>query len=266
MHELAGGMVDDILALFSARRTQGSTTGGETGHAGVAMTVFRPANPSLHLYRVEIPWVEHTGPLLLATPRRRRLATATAGARGQEITEDLLNLRIQADFSGTYLAQHLWRLSARSTKRESGPQCHFSWPGWEMLVLPTGLDKRQGDNQNAILDISCQGAEGRLAISYLPSGPPATRDEWHHDLIRTLLEILALLRKGRGVLYLCLDGKSTAAFLPAALSILGRPEVHPQKALYPLQAAGLGLTPYQYGLFVGMGERGWELSVPGRWQ
>jgi len=36
--------------------------------------------------------------------------------------------------------------------------------------------------------------------------------------------------------------------------------------LYPLQTAELGLNPYQYGVFVGMGERGWEPSFPGRWQ
>jgi len=230
------------------------------------MTVFRPANASLDLYRVEIPWVEHTGPLLLATPRRRRVATATPGARERDIFEALLNLRIQAEFYETSVAQHLWTLNARLTRRESSPQGHLSWPGWEMLVLPSSLEKHQGDNQNPISDVFCQGAEGRLAIRYLPSKPPADRDEWHHGFMRTLLEILTLLKKGRGVLYLCVEGKSTAAFLPAAMSILGRPEVHPHKALYPLQAAELGLNPYQYGVFVGMGERGWEPSVPRRWQ
>jgi hypothetical protein len=133
-----------------------------------------------------------------------------------------------------------------------------------VLVLAASRKNQDGENQEAMSDVFGQGAGERLAIRYLPSKPPADRDEWHHGLIRTLLEILTLLKEGHGVMYLCTEGKNTAAFLPAALSILGDPEVHPHKALYPLQASGLGLNPYQYGVVVGMGERGWDPPVSGR--
>lgn len=219
------------------------------------MTASLLANPTLHLHLVQVPWVEYPGTLLLASPRKRRPVGAASGLWEREILEALLELRTKSYFDKNCKTQSTWELEAYSGRPNTESEGSLAWPGWQQVVLPFREDSKgtPSCNPNAWKDLLKEFGASGSDYQGLPTHLPATALDWPHDLKGTLGRILALLQQGAGVIYLDLEPKGTAAFLPAALAQLGDPTVHPHIALYPVSR--LGLSPYQYGVLVGMGAR-----------
>lgn len=223
------------------------------------MSTSRMADPTLHLTRVQVPWGEHTGKLMLATPRIRRSVKPASGTWERSIFEALLGLRTKADFHQKQEAQDLWKLSAPRTSTSGSGARSFFWPGWDHLILPfpplngSGRPSRGMEGWYQLLE---ESGQEHLPISFLPTTPPNGIESWPHGLLHTVREAHQILQEGGGnVLYLDVDHRGTAAFLPAALSLLSDPMVHPQKAVHGLLHAGLGLSPFHFGVLLGMGER-----------
>jgi hypothetical protein len=214
------------------------------------------ANPTLHLTRIQTPWGNQNGKLMLGTPRRRRPAKGVPGAWEREIFEALLDLRIKADFQQKQEAQDLWKLSASSGRYDGSGEGNFYWPGWDQLILPFDSTENLGPDHksNAWAQLLIEAHEASLPISYLPTAPPNDITAWPHEVRRTLDDAYRILQGGGNVLYLDLDRRSTAAFLPAALALMGDKTVHPHKAIYGLLHAGLGVSPFHYGFLLGSPE------------
>lgn len=213
------------------------------------MPTPRTANPLLHLHRIRVPWVSYPGTLLVATPRRRAPREGQDGWQ-KGILEALCWLQNKVVFQLAPVNQVVDGLDPYPVRKESSERETLVWPGWDSLILPSEWR-------------SCgpTAPEGTL-IDYLPVAPPADPLDWEHQfqwaVEVTVPGLLKQLQGGRGAIYFCPEGMATAGLLPALLSLLGDPMVHPHKVVYPLGQAGLGLTPFQHGILLGLSLGNWR--------
>lgn len=213
------------------------------------MPTPRTANPLLHLHRIRVPWADYPGTLLLATPRRRAPREGQDGWQ-KNLLDAIYGLQNKAMFRLAWLNGVVDRLDADSTREDTSEGETLVWPGWESLILPSEWRPCEPN-----------GPEG-TQIDYVPVAPPADPLDWDHQIQWavevTIPRLLKQLQGGRGAIYLCPEGMATAGLLPALLSLLGDPMVHPHKVVYPLGQAGLGLTPFQHGILLGLSLGNWR--------
>lgn len=218
------------------------------------MSGSRTAHPVLHLARVQVPWLELKGKLMLAAPRRIRNSKSDVQSREEWVFEALMGLKSKAEFHQTCLSQGFWTLGGMSSRNSGSPETIFSWSGWDHLVLPFSAPQ-EGEASQAGSEWSrlLQGvAQPDLNIHFLPPSPPKGAESWPHEVWWTIKQVQQALQAGKNVLYLDQDCWSTSAFLPSAMALLGDSMLHPHKAVYGLVHGGLGMTPFQYGILVGM--------------
>lgn len=221
----------------------------------------RKAHPLLHLYRISVPWSRYPGTLLLATPRRRPPRTNQEGWQNS-IMDAIYELRSKVVFNLVSESQVRDRLEPWSLREETSKGEHLYWPGWETLILPSGWRPSEPTK-----------SEG-TQIDFLPTVPPADPREWDHQfqwaIEVTIPSLMKQLQGGCGAIYFCPDGIATAGLLPALLSLLGDPMVHPGKVVWPLGDGGLGLTPFQHGILLGLSMGDWRakfsLPEPPSWE
>lgn len=220
------------------------------------MPTPRPAHPLFHLHRINVPWVNAPGTLLLATPRRRAPREDQDGWQ-KGILDALHGLQNKMVFQLASENQVVDRLGPYPAHKGAPEREALVWSGWESLILPSEWHNYEPT-----------GPDGTL-IDCLPSAQPADPLDWDLQFQRAVKEslpgLLKQLQGGRGAVYFCPEGMATAGFLPALLSLLGDPMVHPHKVVYPLGQAGLGLTPFQRGILLGLSLGDWraKLSQPG---
>jgi hypothetical protein len=213
------------------------------------MPTPRPAHPLLHLHRINVPWVNTPGTLLLATPRRRAPREDQDGWQ-KDILDALHGLQNKMVFQLASEDQVVDRLGPYS-ERKGGPEGEtLVWSGWESLILPS--EWRNCDPT---------GHDG-AQIEFLPVAPPVDPLDWDHQFQWaaevTVPRLLKQLQEGHGTLYFCPEGMATAGLLPALLSLLWDPMVHPHKVVFPLGASGLGLTSFQRGILLGLSLGDWR--------
>lgn len=212
------------------------------------MPTPRPAHPLLHLHRINVPWVNTLGTLLLATPRRRAPREDQDGWQ-KGILDALHGLQNKMVFQLASENQVVDRLGPYPARKGTSGGDTLTWSGWESLILPSEWRSCEVPDQEA------------AQIDYLPVAPadPLDWDQGFQWAVEGVVPgLLKQLQRGRGAIYFCPEGMATAGLLPALLSLLGDPMVHPHKVVYPLGASGLGLTPYQRGILLGLSLGEWR--------
>ena len=199
---------------------------------------------SLCLYRLEIPWFLSAAPLILAVPKTKRPTSRDlAGAANWDsnIREGLMELGKGGVFEETWGEEEPRMLKLIDWKADP-PEQTFKWQGWRHLVLPDGITF---------------GLDGEWPI---PMQPSKNHDEWPHDFWG-MENLKQRMEQGESVLQFHPKGLATAGYLAAILSLLADREVHPHKVAYPVLHSGLGLSPFHYGLLLGV-----DLAEHRRWR